>query len=148
MERIEEEGNAGKTCEPTSSTLLVMSSAMFLVFSALVHSMTQSKRETLMKQWQLVVVRFSAAALVASLYFLPAWAACVGEFPVATFTIPLLFFFSSCVEVWGLQEEGYSFLERHKRLITVQRLKPLQKGGSSKTLGLNYAPSVEDSDLV
>lgn len=148
MEQIADEGNAGKTCDPTSSALLAMSSAMFMVFSALVHSMTNSKRETIMKQWQLVFVRFTAAALGASLYFLPAWAACAGEFPVATFTVPLLFFFSSCVEVWGLQEKGYSFLERHKRHVTVQRMKPLQKGGSSKKLGLNYDPSVEDGVLL
>ena len=148
MERIEEEGNAVRTCEPKSSDLLFMSSVTFMIFSALVHSMTFSKRETIMKQWQLVTVRFSTAILCASLYFLPAWAACAGEFPVATFAVPLIFFLSSCVEVWGLQEKGYSIFERYKRQTSVQRTKPLQKGGSTKTLDLNFDPSIEDGDMV
>lgn len=148
MEEVEAKENPDESCEPTSSALLVLSSVTFLVFSALVHSMTKSKRETIMKQWGLISVRFVAAMLCAVLYFLPARAACAGEYPVATFVVPLLFFFSACIEVYGLQEKGYSLVKRYKHQSTVQRMKPLQKGGSSKTLNLNFDPSMDDKEMV
>ena len=46
------------------------------------------------------------------------------------------------IEIYGLQEQGYSIVKRLERQSTVQRTKPIQKGGSSKTL-IVYDPSFE-----
>ena len=143
MEDMEEENpNFDVSCDPASSRLLILSATTFLVFSAFVHSMTKAKREAVMKQWQLVAVRLLWSIICAGLYFLPDQTSCVGRHPVASCAVPIIFFSSTMIEIYGLQEQGYSILKRLERQSTVQRTKPIQKGGSSKTL-IVYDPSFE-----
>ena len=133
MEGMEEDDPNGNTsCDPSSSRLLILSATTFLVFSAFVHSMTKAKREAVMKQWQLVTVRLLWSIICAGLYFLPDQASCAGQHPVASFAVPMIFFSSTMIEIYGLQEQGYSLVKRLERQSTVQRTKPMQKGGSSK----------------
>ena len=143
MEGMEEDNlNGNVLCDPSSSSLLILSATTFLVFSAFVQAMTKAKREAVMKQWQLVTVRLLWSVICAGLYFLPERASCVSRHPVASFAVPIIFFSSTMIEIYGLQEEGYSIVKRLERQSTVQRTKPIQKGGSSKTL-IVYDPSFE-----
>lgn len=135
MESMEDANeNDGLSCDPSSSCLLNLSATTFLVFSAFVHSMTKVTREATMKQWQLVTVRLLSAVICAGLYFLPDRAACAGRHPVVSFAVPIIFFSSTLIEIWGLQEKGYCVVKRLERQSTIQRTKPIQKGGSSKRL--------------
>jgi hypothetical protein len=142
MEEIQEEDNdaTASTCNAASAWLLILSATMFLVFSALVHSMTNAMKEMLIRQRYLVSIRLLVSLLCAALHYLPASIACVGYMPVATFMVPILFFVSACVEVWGLQERGYSVWEKYRRQSSIQRIKPLQKRrGNRKLLVMNMS---------
>ena len=146
MEDIEGENPDGDlSCDPASSRLLILSATTFLVFSAFLHSMTKTKREAVMKQWQLVTVRLLWSLICAGLYFFPEQSSCVGRHPVASFAVPAIFFSSTTIEIYGLQEQGYSIVKRLEIQSTVQRTKPIEKGGSSKTL-IVYDSSFESGD--